>query len=67
VPCGNIFDDYPIVEPEATAAHGGEMAKKLLELIGFEVKESPDAALPKPAFEALGVVFDMPPCAIPPR
>lgn len=59
VPCGNFFDDYPVVEPEATAQHGIESASRLLALLGFQVKEREEAVQPEPVFDACGVSFDM--------
>jgi len=56
--CSNYYDDFPILEPEATATDAAQVAIEVLSLLGWLVKPETAEAEVLPAFDALGVHLD---------
>ena len=58
--CLNFYDDFPMIEPEATAALAQTASQTYLRLLGWQFSDDPSKSLPFSAvFSALGVVFDL--------
>ena len=60
VATAHYFDDFPHVEPSATAHHGQATMERLLRLLRWRFKESgPKAPVFGPVFNVLGVIVDL--------
>lgn len=60
IPCGNFFDDFPVVEPEETAGGSQEAAHELLRMLGWVFAEDPKKCQPPlPKFDVLGASLDL--------
>lgn len=60
IPCGNFFDDYPVIEPESTASGSQSAAQDLLEVLGWVFAQDPQKCQPpSPKFDVLGATLDL--------
>ena len=54
------YDDFPILEPEETAASADECIAEMLDLLGWRFARSGKKAIPfSPTFDVLGVTVDL--------
>ena len=58
--CLNFYDDFPMIEPEATAAFARTSAQVYAKLLGWQFSADSSKSLPfDKLFSALGVVFGL--------